>query len=406
MANAKALKEAGNNAFRNGRYDEAVTCYSECMKADPSESTYPLNRSMAYLKMQKYAEAERDATKSLNLLPSGNTKALFRRATARKALNKLDEAKADLQAALKEEPANATIKADLEELKVLLAKRVKGGPTAPTPNGTKSAGNSGQTKPSTATSTASPKEDTRQSSLSEQKRSALKAAIAPETQSASSGRSAFLNPVATRRLGSSSVPGSAQIPSASSATPTPPQKPQQEASPPAKKDFKALRAQRDVKHKATVLANPTSVSEAVKGKEAPTTSTTASTGARKTPRPAIPTVPAPKTIYEFERRWSDRTDTANRVSLLQSLYMEKVDLPAFVGQNLSPELVDDIIDCLSKELPLHLELRPTAAYLLEQIPRCARFDFVSMLCAKAEVVRQILDPGDPVSQSILSSWLL
>lgn len=45
----------GNAAFRNGKFEEAVTCYTECMKADPSESTYPLNRSMAYLKMRKYA---------------------------------------------------------------------------------------------------------------------------------------------------------------------------------------------------------------------------------------------------------------------------------------------------------------------------------------------------------------
>lgn len=44
-------------------------------------------------KAVRFAEAERDASKSLALLPSGNPKALFRRGVARKGLGRLDDAK-------------------------------------------------------------------------------------------------------------------------------------------------------------------------------------------------------------------------------------------------------------------------------------------------------------------------
>ena len=43
----------GNAAFRQAKYDEAVALYTEAMRKDPSESTYPLNRCMAHLKLQK-----------------------------------------------------------------------------------------------------------------------------------------------------------------------------------------------------------------------------------------------------------------------------------------------------------------------------------------------------------------
>lgn len=48
---------------------------------------------MTYLKLGKLREAERDATKSLQSLPAGNPKALFRRGLARKGLGKLDLAR-------------------------------------------------------------------------------------------------------------------------------------------------------------------------------------------------------------------------------------------------------------------------------------------------------------------------
>ena len=88
----------------------------------------------------RYAEAERDATRSLNLLPAGNVKALFRRALARRALSRLDTAMQgtsssadeghiadvsdlDLQAALQEEPGNQGVKTELASLEKEIADR-------------------------------------------------------------------------------------------------------------------------------------------------------------------------------------------------------------------------------------------------------------------------------------------
>ncbi|POW23443.1 hypothetical protein PSHT_00104 [Puccinia striiformis] len=58
--------------------------------------------------------AEADCTKSLDLLPEPNCKALFRRGTARRQLNKWNDALQDLKAALTLEPNNTSICAELE----------------------------------------------------------------------------------------------------------------------------------------------------------------------------------------------------------------------------------------------------------------------------------------------------
>lgn len=44
----------GNDAFKNGKYADAVGFYSAAIVADRKEPTYPLNRAAAYLKLGKY----------------------------------------------------------------------------------------------------------------------------------------------------------------------------------------------------------------------------------------------------------------------------------------------------------------------------------------------------------------
>jgi tetratricopeptide (TPR) repeat protein len=46
----------GNEAFKNGDYATAEALYSSAINADPSNHVYYLNRSMANLKLQRYAE--------------------------------------------------------------------------------------------------------------------------------------------------------------------------------------------------------------------------------------------------------------------------------------------------------------------------------------------------------------
>jgi tetratricopeptide (TPR) repeat protein len=85
-------KEKGNEAFRKGQYAEAVGLYTEAVLADASNHVYYLNRSMAYMKLNKFEDAERDASASLRL-GGDNMKAYFRRGTARKHLSNWKDAK-------------------------------------------------------------------------------------------------------------------------------------------------------------------------------------------------------------------------------------------------------------------------------------------------------------------------
>ncbi|KAN0128918.1 hypothetical protein V8E53_013291 [Lactarius tabidus] len=93
---AKLSKEKGNVAFEAKDYDTARSLYSHAMAFDPSNHLYPLNRSMANLKLRRWDEAEADATKTLDLSPRC-LKALFRRGRARKELGKWDRARVDIQ---------------------------------------------------------------------------------------------------------------------------------------------------------------------------------------------------------------------------------------------------------------------------------------------------------------------
>lgn len=85
------------------------------MELDPKEAVYFINRAMAYLKLQKWEDAELDCTIGLMLHPD-NTKALWRRGIARRELGKLEEAKKDLQDALHLEPHDKAVKEELDKL--------------------------------------------------------------------------------------------------------------------------------------------------------------------------------------------------------------------------------------------------------------------------------------------------
>ncbi|KIJ60272.1 hypothetical protein HYDPIDRAFT_99130, partial [Hydnomerulius pinastri MD-312] len=82
----------GNAAFKAADYPSAIGHYTAAIFADGSDPTFFLNRAAAYLKLGKNEDAERDCTKVL-ALSAKNVKALFRRGQARRALEKLDDAR-------------------------------------------------------------------------------------------------------------------------------------------------------------------------------------------------------------------------------------------------------------------------------------------------------------------------
>ncbi|KAG0328315.1 RNA polymerase II-associated protein 3 [Dissophora globulifera] len=114
-AAANVEKEKGNEFFKKGDYKKAVEHYTASMTLDPSNSVLPINRAMALLKLERFADAERDCTLGLKL-DNKNVKALWRRGIARRSLNRTEEAKADFELALKIDPSNKAVKDELAKL--------------------------------------------------------------------------------------------------------------------------------------------------------------------------------------------------------------------------------------------------------------------------------------------------
>lgn len=88
-ADAQALKEEGNTAYKAGDYDTAVAKYSDAITSahatDESRAIYLANRAAANLKRRAFADVVADTTRSLQLKP-GYVKALTRRKDARQNL--------------------------------------------------------------------------------------------------------------------------------------------------------------------------------------------------------------------------------------------------------------------------------------------------------------------------------
>ncbi|KAF9262423.1 hypothetical protein L218DRAFT_960239 [Marasmius fiardii PR-910] len=126
---AEKAKEEGNQAFRKGEFEKAVTHYEAAHKIEPELPHYQLNLAAAHLKLSNWIEAEKACTKALGQHRSG--KGLFRRAKARKMLGREDEAIKDLRAILKLQPSNAEARAEL--LALLRAQPVPNNPKQKAP---------------------------------------------------------------------------------------------------------------------------------------------------------------------------------------------------------------------------------------------------------------------------------
>ncbi|XP_077449936.1 RNA polymerase II-associated protein 3 [Stigmatopora argus] len=112
---ALAEKEKGNAFFKEGKYDDAIECYSRGMAADPYNPVLPTNRATAFYRLKKFAVAESDCNLAI-ALDSNYSKAYARRGAARLALKNYDSALEDYQTVLKLDPSN--LEAQNEERKI------------------------------------------------------------------------------------------------------------------------------------------------------------------------------------------------------------------------------------------------------------------------------------------------
>eukprot|EP00658_Telonema_sp_P-2_P003109 TRINITY_DN11142_c0_g1_i20.p1 TRINITY_DN11142_c0_g1~~TRINITY_DN11142_c0_g1_i20.p1 ORF type:complete len:436 (+),score=154.28 TRINITY_DN11142_c0_g1_i20:191-1498(+) len=113
---ADLLKEEGNDAFRSGKLEEALECYTMSILSNPNLFSTYSNRSAVLHKLGRDGDAETDADQAIKLNPRF-TKAYLRRGAAREALGKMEEALKDFEHALTLEPCNRQTKKLMRKVK-------------------------------------------------------------------------------------------------------------------------------------------------------------------------------------------------------------------------------------------------------------------------------------------------
>ena len=131
--NMESQKDAGNDAFKGARFQEAIDKWSECLAIDPQHRSYNAklfcNRATAYSKLRNHEQAIADCGEALKL-DDKYLKAYNRRAESLKMLGEkahLEAAMRDLKKAMElDDDDNArSYKQKLREYQVLLKRAGK-----------------------------------------------------------------------------------------------------------------------------------------------------------------------------------------------------------------------------------------------------------------------------------------
>ncbi|XP_042593500.1 RNA polymerase II-associated protein 3 [Cyprinus carpio] len=112
-------KEKGNEFFRDGRYDSAIECYTRGMDADPYNPVLPTNRAACFFRLKKFGVAESDCNLAI-ALDAKYVKAYARRAAARAALKKHQEALEDYEMVLQLDPGSSEARTEIQKLQQVL----------------------------------------------------------------------------------------------------------------------------------------------------------------------------------------------------------------------------------------------------------------------------------------------
>jgi tetratricopeptide (TPR) repeat protein len=112
---AEYYKDCGNYQFKQKSYPEAIEYYTKAIECNPTSPIYFANRAQCQLFEQRYGACEADCTLAIQL-DKTYLKAYYRRALARIGLEKIEQARQDLEYVLAREPANIDAKNKLEEV--------------------------------------------------------------------------------------------------------------------------------------------------------------------------------------------------------------------------------------------------------------------------------------------------
>ncbi|CAL8242394.1 unnamed protein product [Merluccius merluccius] len=116
---ALSEKEKGNALFKEGKYDDAVECYTRGMSADPYNPILPTNRAACFYRLKKFSVAESDCNLAI-ALDSNYFKAFARRGAARVALEKYNLALEDYETVLKLDPGNVDAETEVKKIKEVI----------------------------------------------------------------------------------------------------------------------------------------------------------------------------------------------------------------------------------------------------------------------------------------------
>lgn len=116
---ALAIKSEGNQHFANKEWQAAIDKYTEAIEVDPTDAKFYSNRSACYMEVKKYHDALQDAVICRQLLPQWS-KACYRMAVARLALELYEDAALSAWEGLNQDEEN-------EELRRLLQECIKKG---------------------------------------------------------------------------------------------------------------------------------------------------------------------------------------------------------------------------------------------------------------------------------------
>jgi DnaJ family protein C protein 7 len=119
------MKEAGNAAFKAGRFQEAIDTYTEALQVDPSNkntnSKILQNRALCNTRLKNWAPAIADCDKALELDP-GYTKARKTRAKALGESGNWEEAVREYKAIQEANPSEPGIAKDIRNAELELKK--------------------------------------------------------------------------------------------------------------------------------------------------------------------------------------------------------------------------------------------------------------------------------------------
>lgn len=119
FSQANELKDKGNAALAEEKFDEAVRLYSEAIKLDGKNHILYSNRSAAYAKLKDFSKALEDAEMTVKLKPDWG-KGFSRKGAALTYLGRHQEAIDCYQEGLKCDPNNQQLAEGLVEAKKLL----------------------------------------------------------------------------------------------------------------------------------------------------------------------------------------------------------------------------------------------------------------------------------------------